>query len=146
MLGISVIAIFFITLFMMGFDVSSSLIIMVMVVLILTNMGGLMYMWGISLNAISLVNLIVAIGISVEFCSHTTRAFAVSEADTRIVRAQAALVRMGPSMLSGITLSDMGVVVLAFANSKIFQVCLIPLLLYFRNREFVEPCNLQRLI
>lgn len=122
MLGISVIAIFFITLFMMGFDVSSSLIIMVMVVLILTNMGGLMYMWGISLNAISLVNLIVAIGISVEFCSHTTRAFAVSEADTRIVRAQAALVRMGPSMLSGITLSDMGVVVLAFANSKIFQV------------------------
>lgn len=122
MLGISVLAVFVITLFMMGFDFASSIIIMVMVVLILTNMGGLMYLWDISLNAISLVNLIVAIGISVEFCSHTTRAFAVSEADTRIQRAQAALVRMGPSVLSGITLSDMGVVVLAFANSKIFQV------------------------
>lgn len=122
MLGISVVAVFFITLIMMGFDFSSSLIIMVMVVLIITNMGGLMYLWDISLNAISLVNLIVAIGISVEFCSHTTRAFAVSEADTRIIRAKKALVRMGPSVLSGITLSDMGVVVLAFANSKIFQV------------------------
>lgn len=122
MLGISVVSVFFITLFMMGLDFSSSLIIMVMVVLIITNMGGLMYLWNISLNAISLVNLIVAIGISVEFCSHTTRAFAVSEADTRIVRAKRALVRMGPSVLSGITLSDMGVVVLAFANSKIFQV------------------------
>ncbi|XP_045599386.1 NPC intracellular cholesterol transporter 1 [Procambarus clarkii] len=122
MLGISVAAVFFITLIMMGFDFSSSVIIMVMVVLIITNMGGLMYLWGISLNAISLVNLIVAIGISVEFCSHTTRAFAVSEADTRITRAKKALVRMGPSVLSGITLSDMGVVVLAFANSKIFQV------------------------
>ncbi|MPC37079.1 Niemann-Pick C1 protein [Portunus trituberculatus] len=122
MLGISVVAVFFIVLFMMGFDFASSFIILVMVVLILTNMGGLMYMWNISLNAISLVNLIVAIGISVEFCSHTTRAFAVSEADTRIMRAQKSLVRMGPSVLSGITLSDMGVVVLAFANSKIFQV------------------------
>ena len=54
------------------------------VVLILTNMGGLMYLWNISLNALSLVNLIVAIGIAVEFCSHTTRAFAVSEKETRI--------------------------------------------------------------
>ncbi|XP_076063159.1 Niemann-Pick type C-1a isoform X2 [Oratosquilla oratoria] len=122
MLAISVFSVFIITLLMMGLDLASSLIIMVTVVLILTNMGGLMYLWGISLNAISLVNLIVAIGISVEFCSHTTRAFAVSEADTRILRAKAALVRMGPSVLSGITLSDMGVVVLAFANSKIFQV------------------------
>lgn len=122
MLGISVVAVFIITLIMMGCDVASSLIIMIMVVLIITNMGGLMYIWGISLNALSLVNLIVAIGISVEFCSHTTRAFAVSEAETRLLRAQAALVRMGPSVLSGITLSDMGIVVLAFANSKIFQV------------------------
>ncbi|KAK3863989.1 hypothetical protein Pcinc_030288, partial [Petrolisthes cinctipes] len=122
MLGISVSAVFLITLVMMGLDLSSSLVIMVTVILIITNLGGLMYLWGVSLNALSLVNLIVAIGISVEFCSHTTRAFAVSEADTRVERAKKALVRMGPSVLSGITLSDMGVVVLAFANSKIFQV------------------------
>lgn len=122
MLGISVAAVFLITLVMMGLDLSSSLVIMVTVILIITNLGGLMYLWGVSLNALSLVNLIVAIGISVEFCSHTTRAFAVGEADTRVERAKRALVRMGPSVLSGITLSDMGVVVLAFANSKIFQV------------------------
>ncbi|KAA0186140.1 hypothetical protein HAZT_HAZT000394 [Hyalella azteca] len=122
MLGISVMAIFVITLIMMGLDVASSMVIMVMVVLILTNLGGLMYMWDISLNALSLVNLIVAIGISVEFCSHTTRAFAVSEKENRIERAKAAIIKMGPSVLSGITLSDMGVVVLAFANSQIFQV------------------------
>ena len=122
MLGISVMSIFVITLIMMGLDLASSMIIMVTVVLILTNLGGLMYLWGISLNALSLVNLIVAIGISVEFCSHTTRAFAVSEKDTRIERAKSAIIKMGPSVLSGITLSDMGVVVLAFANSQIFQV------------------------
>lgn len=123
MLGWSVASIFIITLIMTGLDVVSSLIIMVTVVLILTNLGGLMYLWSISLNALSLVNLIVAIGISVEFCSHTTRAFSVSKGNTRIERAKDSLIKMGPSVLSGITLSDMGVVVLAFANSKIFQVC-----------------------
>ena len=122
MLGISVMSIFVITLIMMGLDLASSMIIMVTVVLILTNLGGLMYIWNISLNALSLVNLIVAIGISVEFCSHTTRAFAVSDKETRIERAKFAIIKMGPSVLSGITLSDMGVVVLAFANSQIFQV------------------------
>ena len=132
MLGISVTSIFVITLIMMGMDFASSFIIMMTVLMILTNMGGLMYLWNISLNALSLVNLIVAIGISVEFCSHTTRAFAVSDADTRIERAQVALVRMGPSVLSGITLSDMGVVVLAFANSQIFQVSFKLTILLFK--------------
>ena len=122
MLCISVLSIFVITLLMTGLDFASSFIIMMTVVLILTNLGGLMYLWGISLNALSLVNLIVAIGISVEFCSHLSRAFAVSEGATRVERASEALEKMGPSVLSGITLSDMGVVVLAFANSKIFQV------------------------
>ena len=36
---------------------------------------GVMGLWGISLNAISLVNLVISIGISVEFCSHVARAF-----------------------------------------------------------------------
>jgi hypothetical protein len=31
--------------------------------------------WGISLNAISLVNLVISLGIAVEFCSHIARAF-----------------------------------------------------------------------
>ena len=39
---------------------------------------GLMYLWGIQLNAISVVNLVMSIGIGVEFCVHITHAFAVS--------------------------------------------------------------------
>lgn len=39
------------------------------VFMITLNMGGMMYIWNISLNAISLVNLVVCVGIGVEFVS-----------------------------------------------------------------------------
>ena len=88
-----------------------------------------------------------AVGISVEFCSHLVRAFAVSIEETRVDRARESLIKMGTSVrvvrismlftesdffffivfffqvLSGITLTKFGgIVVLAFAKSQIFQV------------------------
>ena len=39
-----------------------------------------------------------AIGISVEFCSHITRAFAVSIEPTKVLRAKDALAHMGSSV------------------------------------------------
>ena len=40
---------------------------------------GMMYWWNVTLNAISLVNLVMASGISVEFCSHIIRDFALNQ-------------------------------------------------------------------
>lgn len=36
---------------------------------------GLMGVWGVSLNAVSLVNLVVSVGIALEFCAHIARSF-----------------------------------------------------------------------
>lgn len=84
---------------------------------------GLMYYWSISLNAVSLVNLVMAVGISVEFCSHMVHCFASSTHYTREKRASDALTQMGSSIFSGITLTKFGgILVLGFANSQIFQV------------------------
>ena len=62
------------------------------------NAGGLMYWWDITLNAVSLVNLVMAIGISVEFCAHITRSFAVNVGENRVARAKDTLVNMGSSV------------------------------------------------
>lgn len=43
--------------------------------LAVNTVAGVMGFWGISLNAISLVNLVISLGIAVEFCSHVARAF-----------------------------------------------------------------------
>lgn len=58
-LGISLATIFTVSFILTGFDFIAALIILLLVTLIVINMGGMMWLFNISLNAISLVNLVV---------------------------------------------------------------------------------------
>ena len=102
----------------------NTLILMITLVSFLIDLMGLMYWTDINLNALSLVNLVMASGISVEFCSHIAVSYAEYKSDgDRKERAQAALASTGSSVLSGITLTKLGgIIVLAFAKSKIFSI------------------------
>lgn len=122
-MGISLVAIFVVTFILMGFDIFSSIVVLITITMIIVNIGGLMYWWNISLNAVSLVNLVMAVGIAVEFCSHLVHSFSVSMENSRLERASESLVKMGSSVFSGITLTKFGgIIVLGFAKSQIFQV------------------------
>ncbi|KAM6149068.1 NPC intracellular cholesterol transporter 1 [Erethizon dorsatum] len=122
-LGVSLGSIFLVTVVVLGCELWSAVIMCATIAMILVNMFGVMWLWGISLNAVSLVNLVMSCGISVEFCSHITRAFTVSCKRSRVDRAEEALAHMGSSIFSGITLTKFGgIVVLAFAKSQIFQI------------------------
>lgn len=103
------------------------------VIMTVVDILGCMALFGVSLNAVSLVNLIICVGIAVEFCAHIARAFmfpsrvvmdrAKSRFQGRDARAWAALVNVGGSVFSGITLTKLlGVCVLAFTRSKIFEI------------------------
>ena len=87
------------------------------------NVGAFMYWWSITLNAVSLTNLVMAVGISVEFCSHIVKYFAKYAKKDRVDNAKKAVINMGSSVLSGITLTKFGgILVLGFASSKIFTI------------------------
>ncbi|PIK57949.1 Niemann-Pick C1 protein [Apostichopus japonicus] len=122
-LSICTAAIFVITFLLLGCDFFSALISTFTIVMITIDLMGIMYLWGIELNAISVVNLVMSVGISVEFCSHITRAFAISVKESRVGRAEHALAHMGSSVLSGITLTKaLGIIILYFSKSQLFQV------------------------
>ncbi|XP_044253675.1 NPC intracellular cholesterol transporter 1 isoform X1 [Tribolium madens] len=122
-MAISLAAIFVVTFLLMGLDFFSSAVVVITITMIVVNLGGLMYWWHITLNAVSLVNLVMAVGIAVEFCSHLVHSFSVSLKTTRVERAADSLTRMGSSIFSGITLTKFGgIIVLGFAKSQIFQV------------------------
>ncbi|KAG0209992.1 hypothetical protein BGX28_009771 [Mortierella sp. GBA30] len=99
-----------------------AVVVMGVVGMIMVDVVGAMVLTGVSLNAISLVNLVICVGISVEFCSHIARATVEAEGspDERVF---GALVDVGSSVFSGITLTKfLGIFVLAFTRSKIFEV------------------------
>ncbi|XP_039006972.1 NPC intracellular cholesterol transporter 1-like isoform X1 [Hibiscus syriacus] len=99
-----------------------SAIIVLVLVMIVVDLMGVMAILGIQLNAISVVNLIMSIGIAVEFCVHIANAFLVCNGN-RDQRMKEALSTIGASVFSGITLTKLvGVVVLFFSRSELFVV------------------------
>lgn len=60
-IGISLLAIYVVTFFLMGLDIFSSIVVIITITMIVVNIGGLMYWWHITLNAVSLVNLVMVI-------------------------------------------------------------------------------------
>ncbi|EPZ34489.1 Patched domain-containing protein [Rozella allomycis CSF55] len=115
-------AIIFVFSFLLLQSLSLAILITLMIISILVHLGAIMSVWDITLNAVSIVNMVIAAGISVEFCSHITRAYLVT-IGSKIERMQQALSDFGSSVLSGITLTKLfGVIVLLLAPSKIFQI------------------------
>ncbi|EOX97437.1 hypothetical protein QUC31_015707 [Theobroma cacao] len=99
-----------------------SAIIVLVLVMIVVDLLGLMAILDIQLNAVSVVNLVMSIGIAVEFCVHIANAFLVSNGD-RDQRMKQALSTIGASVFSGITLTKfVGVIVLFFSRSELFVV------------------------
>lgn len=122
-LTFSLITTFFVLFVLLGFDFTSAFIIIITIICIVVNLMGLMFWWNISLNSVSLVNLVMAVGISVEFCSHITHFYLKSTRSSRKLKTQDSLSTIGSSVFSGIILTKFfGITVLAFSTSRIFEV------------------------
>lgn len=126
--------------------IRTATIMCVTVAVIIADIGGVMAVWNISLNAVSLVNLIICLGLAVEFTVHICKAYVLElssrneddqfdrfmtlegesnpTADDRKTQlASKALCRVGGSELAGITITKViGIAVLAFTRSQIFEV------------------------
>lgn len=132
LLGSAVAIIFAITSILLG-SVATGAVVTATVIMIVVDIIGSMAIAGVSLNAVSLVNLVICVGIGVEFCAHIARAFMfpsrsiMDNVPTKFrgkdARAWTALVNVGGSVFSGITVTKLlGVCVLAFTRSKIFEI------------------------
>lgn len=132
LLGSALAIIFVLSSILLG-SVRTALVVTVTVVMTVVDIMGTMSLAGVSLNAVSLVNLVICVGIGVEFCAHIARAFMFPSISLmertrnrfrgRDARAWVALVNVGASVFSGITITKLlGVFVLAFTRSKIFDI------------------------
>uniref|UniRef100_A0A8C3YD10 NPC1 like intracellular cholesterol transporter 1 n=1 Tax=Catagonus wagneri TaxID=51154 RepID=A0A8C3YD10_9CETA len=108
---------------LLGMDVRSGLINLFSIIMILVDTVGLMALWGITYNAVSLINLVTAVGISVEFVSHITRSFAISTKPTRLERAKEATISMGSAVFAGVAMTNLpGILILGLAKAQLIQI------------------------
>jgi len=80
------------------------------------NVMGLMYLWSIPINIVSLINLIMVVGFAVDYSAHVAEAY-VKETGSAIIRMKNALVKVGVSVLHGGISTFLAVCVLSFSTS-----------------------------
>ncbi|XP_008590518.1 PREDICTED: Niemann-Pick C1-like protein 1 [Galeopterus variegatus] len=108
---------------LLGMDLRSGLLNLISIVMILVDTVGFMALAGISYNAVSLINLVSAVGMSVEFVSHITRSFAISTKPTRLERAKEATISMGSAVFAGVAMTNLpGILVLGLAKAQLIQI------------------------
>ncbi|KAF1997279.1 multidrug efflux transporter AcrB transmembrane domain-containing protein [Amniculicola lignicola CBS 123094] len=133
LIGSALAATLLVTTILLG-SIQTALVVTLVVGMTVSAIIGSMAVLGVSLNAVSLVNLIICVGISVEFTAHIARAFTFPSRVTmeraprhrfrgRDARAWTAMVNVASSVISGIMITKiLGVFVLAFTRSKIFEI------------------------
>lgn len=81
-----------------------------------------MALWGVSLDSISMINLIMCIGFSVEFTAHICYAYMSSKGSTPEERVKESLYALGLPIVQGASSTILAVISLVLAGSYIFLV------------------------
>lgn len=83
---------------------------------------GYMALWGVNLDSISMINLIMCIGFSVDFTAHICYAYMSSSAKTPDERVKESLYALGLPIFQGSVSTILGMIALLLANNYIFSV------------------------
>ncbi|XP_023153986.2 patched domain-containing protein 3 [Amphiprion ocellaris] len=88
---------------------------------VITGVTGFMSLWGINLDSISMINLVMSIGFSVDFSAHISYSFVSSTKSDANEKAMDALAHLGNPIVQGALSTILGVVVLSASGSYIFR-------------------------
>ncbi|XP_056095284.1 patched domain-containing protein 3-like [Rhinichthys klamathensis goyatoka] len=88
---------------------------------VIVGVAGFMALWDVSLDAVSMIILVICIGFSVDFSAHISYAFVSSEKSSANEKAMDAINKLGYPIIQGAVSTIAGVVVLAAAKSYIFR-------------------------
>ncbi|KAK2183397.1 hypothetical protein NP493_313g01001 [Ridgeia piscesae] len=77
--------------------------------------------WGIDLDAIAMVLLLMCVGFSVSFSAHITYAFVLDSSETGNERMRHALATLGMPIVQGALSTILGMVVLSASGSYVFR-------------------------
>lgn len=117
-LGLAAACVFVVTLVLIA-NLWTSLLVFSCVIMTLVDVAGIMHLWGLSINIVSFINLVIAIGLAVDYSAHIGHCFMTFVGD-RNERVKATLVEMGNPVFSGGFSTFLAFILLAASKSYIF--------------------------
>jgi len=110
----------FLTTWLLLFNLMASLQVLGCVVLTLVNVGGFIHFWGLTIDTVSCTNIIISIGLCVDYSAHIAHAFMAATGD-REQRVKSSLADIGPAVLNGGFSTFLAFVLLAGSKSHVFS-------------------------
>lgn len=125
----ALLAIFTIVLIFSG-NICTTLLVVLNMALVILNLLGMTWYWNIELNFISVINLILAIGLAVDYSAHIAHAYNVTESDIhcvtnrerRISKVRKTFSKIGTSVFHGAVSTFLAIVTISASTSYIFRV------------------------
>ena len=122
-------AVFFVVLFITG-SAPVTLLVLFAVIMVDVWLLGLIHFWDLTMNNIIVVQLVIGLGLAVDYSAHIAHTFLTiappkeyTEAkDKRMYKARVAVSQMGSSVIHGGFSTFLAIIVLAAARSYIFVV------------------------
>ncbi|CAG0920213.1 unnamed protein product [Notodromas monacha] len=103
-------------------DLMAALWVAVSIASIEAGVVGYMALWGVPLDVISMITIIMCIGFSVDFSAHVSYAYVTSQSKGATERTADALHKMGGPVFKGAASTLVGIAALAFMPSQMFRV------------------------
>ncbi|BFZ24035.1 hypothetical protein BsWGS_27076 [Bradybaena similaris] len=97
------------------------ILVTVQLFMIVVGIFGFMALWGLTLSSITMIEIIMSVGFSVDFCAHVCTAYMVSDELFREDRAKDAIIHASGPIFNGGLSTLIGVSMLIFSASYIFQ-------------------------
>lgn len=87
---------------------------------IMVGLIGFMQLWGLTLSSITMVDIIMCIGFSIDYSSHIVHAYMQAEGKNREEKVVTAMRMAGGPVFSGVASTFVGIIFLLFAKSYIY--------------------------
>lgn len=96
-------------------------LVLLSVLMTIIGVLGCMEMWGLAIDNVSVIQLVIAVGLSVDYSAHIAHSF-MTKSGTRPERVVATLGDVGSAVMNGGISTFLGVMLLAASKSYVFRV------------------------
>ncbi|XP_059488991.1 protein patched homolog 2-like [Neocloeon triangulifer] len=118
-LSCAMVCVFFTTLLLIV-DIKACLLVLLCVVLTLIDVSGMMHFWGLTVDVVSCIDLVLAIGLCVDYAAHIGHSF-MTFAGSRQERAIKTVKQIGPAVFNGGFSTFLAFILLADSDSHVFS-------------------------